>query len=995
MRPQTCLLAGLLLLVAPSVQAQQAGGIRGTVYDQDFGVPLAAAKVQIIETGETVTTTEDGNYAFAQVQPGTYTVVFSKEGYTRLVRADVVVSPGSMTELDAWLAGSFTEMDEFVVQDLQLGAGTEIGLLELRMDSPALMDSISADLISRAGASDAAGALKLVAGASVQDGKYAVIRGLPDRYVNSQMNGVRLPTADADKRAVQLDQFPAAAVESIQVSKSFTPDQQGDASGGAVNVVLKSIPDETVFRVGFGTSYNTAVVQADRFLTSEDGGVGDWGSERRHIQADRLGKSWDGAVGVSSGDEPTDYKWSVEAGGKHELDSGIRIGALGNLFYERDSSFFDDGINDSYWVETPGAAMTPQYSQGSPSQGEFKTSLFDVTQGGEEVKWSGLGVLGLETENHTFSLTGFHTQVAEDVATLAEDTRGKAYYFPGYDADDPSHPGNQERDAAPYLRTETLEYTERTTDTLQLRGRHTLFDPEVRIPRFFSLLRPEADWGMSHSEATLYQPDKRQFGSMWWAASYNPGFPPYIPPFTSPPVHRPFKPAANFTMGNLQRVWKDIAEESDQFYFNLKLPFEQWTEDEGYFKFGVFHDSVDRQYDQESFSNFNDNRSSYEGRFGDFWSRKFPSEDHPITAAEIDVDYEGEQNIRAWYCAADVPLTHSWKILGGARVEETEILMTNNPEKDVTWIPPGSPSAVVLRPGDADVSFQQTDVLPSIGLVYTPAEQVALRASYSETIARQTFKELSPIQQQEYLGGDVFIGNPLLRMSALRNYDLRLDYTPYPGSLVSLSYFRKDIKDPIEYVQRIADFAYTTPINYPEGEINGVELEIRQELGRFWQQLEGLSLGANATLIDSEVTLPPEEAAQFDQPNINAPMRTRDMMNAPEHLYNLFATYELDRLGLTDTELALFYTVQGDTLVAGAGQSKGHLVPDVYATEYGTFNLSLSKTVRDRYKFTFQAKNLTDPAIRTVYRSDYIDGDVTKTSYHKGRDFSLSLIARF
>jgi hypothetical protein len=85
------------------------------------------------------------------------------------------------------------------------------------------MDSIGSDLMSRAGASDAAAALRLVAGASVQDGKYAVIRGLPDRYVSSQMNRVRLPTADENKRAVELDQFPAAAIESIQVSKTFTP----------------------------------------------------------------------------------------------------------------------------------------------------------------------------------------------------------------------------------------------------------------------------------------------------------------------------------------------------------------------------------------------------------------------------------------------------------------------------------------------------------------------------------------------------------------------------------------------------------------------------------------------------------------------------------------------------------------------------------------------------------------------------------------------------
>ena len=180
-------------------------------------------------------------------QAGLYTVIISKPGYVRQVRSGVVVSAGKLADLDVSLSGEVTEMEEFVVQDaLKLKAGTEASLLQLRFKSPSLMDSISSDLMSRAGASDAASALRLVAGATVQDGKSAVIRGLPDRYVSSQMNGVRLPTADEDKRAVELDQFPSAVIESIQVSKTFTPDQQGDASGGAVNVRLKGVPGRTL-----------------------------------------------------------------------------------------------------------------------------------------------------------------------------------------------------------------------------------------------------------------------------------------------------------------------------------------------------------------------------------------------------------------------------------------------------------------------------------------------------------------------------------------------------------------------------------------------------------------------------------------------------------------------------------------------------------------------------------------------------------------------------
>lgn len=987
----------MLLFVASVVCAEQAGSIRGMVYDSDFDVPLAAGKVLIAETSETAATTDEGNYVFGQVEPGAYTLVFSKDGYTRQVKADVVVSPGQMTEVNASLSGEFEEMEEFVVQDVQIGTGTEAALLDLRMESPALLDSISADLMSQAGASDAASALKLISGTTVQDGKYATIRGLPDRYVNSQMNGVRLPTADADKRAVQLDQFPSAVIESIQVSKTFTPDQQGDASGGAVNVVLKGIPEETTFKISGETSWNTNVEDAGSdFLSYKGGGVSTWGRDdgRRDPQLDKLGQGWAGAAGVSSDDPHTDFKWSISGGGKIDFDD-FRIGGFGSFFYERDSSYFDDGINEKYWVEDFGDPMTPQVAdQGT----EPKTQLFSVEQGSQNVQWGGMGVLGFETENHLLRYTYMYTRDTEDKATLLEDTKGKYYFFPGYDVDDPADPGNNQdgRDEYAFLRTQTLEYTERTTETKQLYGKHTLGDLNFGIDGFFMLLSPELDWTLSENSATLYQPDKRQFGSLWRAAGQHSAF----PIFTYQEGFYPYKPAMNANLGNFQRIWKDISEDSEQYSVNFKLPFEQWSGDEGYLKFGIFDDKVERSYDQDSYLSIGDDWLDHD--WEEFWSDVFPDEDNPVTASEFDVDYEAEQKISAWYYMLDVPLWSQFNVIGGVRYEDTELEIKNFPDLNdsgqptATWLEPGSsgpPIQVVpgaVYPAGPDVSFEQSDILPSLGFEYRPLDEITMRGSYSETVARQTFKELSPIMQMEYLGADVFIGNPGLKMSALKNYDLRFDWTPYDGGLFSVSYFYKDVTDPIEYVQANAGFTYTYPVNYPEGELSGYEFEVRQKMGQLWEDLEGLSLGANLTLIDSEVTLSQDEATQLA--GLGFPEPKRDMTNAPEHLYNLYMTYELARTG---TQFGLFYTVRGDTLIAGAGQANGNYVPSVYETEFGTLNFSLSQDVGEIWKLKFQAKNLLDPKIETVYRSDYIGDDVTKTSYRKGMDFSISLSAAF
>ncbi len=961
--------------------AQQAGGLRGMVYDKDFDVPLALAQIQVVETGDKVETTSEGNYLISDIAPGTYTLVFSKDGYTRQVMANVVISAGRMTEINVSLAGEFTDMEEFVVQDLELGGASELGMLNLRMDSPALMSGVSSEIISQAGASDAAGALRLVSGATVQDGKYAVVRGLPDRYVNSQLNGFRLPTADADKRAVQLDQFPSALLDSIQVSKTFTPDQQGDASGGAVNVVTKGIPEEKTFKFSGQVGYNSQTTGSDNFLTYNGGGVNFWGTDdgSRDIQYDNLGGNWDGAVGLSRGDAPIDYKWSISGGDKKILDNGIKIGGFASFFYERDSSHFDNGTDDKYWVDNPGEELSPQYSGDDEN---YRSSLFDVQQSSEEAKWGGLATVGMETENHSISLLYMYTRAAEDTATLAEDTRGKSYFYPGYDIDDPEDPGNEERTNFPYIRTQTLEYTERTTQTVQLSGKHTLPRVDLSIEDRLTLLDPELDWGFALSSAGMDQPDKRQFGSEWLTAVDR-----------MPSVYRPYKAASNYTLGNLQRIWKSISEDSQQIFANLKIAFEQWSGQEGYVKTGLFHDQVEREYTQESFSNFDDNSVWVGGAWDTYWSDVFPNQDHPITASEIDVDYDGEQKISAAYGMIDLPINSQINIVGGARYEKTDLSIVNHPEDEATWIPPSTGVNTDLHEGDADVSFSQNDLLPSLGMVYKISEQWTAKASFSQTVARQTFKELSPIQQMEYLGGDVFVGNPELQMSDVTNYDLRLDYHPYDGGLVSLSYFYKTVKKPIEYVQRVADFIYTTATNYPEGTLSGWELEIRQDMGHFKESLSGLTLGGNLTLIDSEVTLPTREAEQLA--DLGYPMSTREMTGAPEHLVNLFFTYDLAELGLEGTKVGLFYTIRGDTLEAGAGQNNGHFVPSVYAKQYDTLNLSISHRIREHWSLKFQAKNLTDPSIETIYRSEHLSSDTVKTSYSKGIDLSLSMSYEF
>jgi outer membrane receptor protein involved in Fe transport len=989
-----------ILLCSVMASAQETGSLRGVVRDKDFDAPLDQAGVLLVETGQKGTTMEEGNFLIPDIKPGHYTVVFSKAGYTRQVQSEVVVAPGRMTEIDVALAGEFAQMEEFVAEDVAV-KGTEAEMLKIRMEKPALVDSVSKDLISRSGAGNAAQVLALVPGTTVQGGKYATVRGLPDRYVNSQMNGVRLPTADLDKRAVELDQFPANVIESVQVSKTFTPDQQGDASGGAVNVVLRGIPDESILSFKVGHSVNSQVwSNRDKFLTYKGGGVNFLGRDDggRDIPITKVGESWDTPVGVIDGNAPMNYDMDFSVGGKHRFGRGLRdlnVGGFLNAFYKRSVSYYEHGVDDAYAVYEPGGKMRPQGGE----SGTLK--LFDVAESSEEVQRGILSALGLEFMEQKLSLHYMRTQTTEDTARLAESTRGKIYVFgPSYNPDDPYHPGNivgddDERSQACYVRLETLDYVERATETLQYHGEHKVPIPEVgfwlgwsKPHEVFAILPPELDWTTSQNLATMNEPDKRLFGEYWLPPGYQTS---RGRSWVNPPEHQLFRAGPYFSIGSLQHIWKDIREESDQWSVNLKLPFRQWTGDEGYVKFGWFDDQVSREYNTQTYANSSDT-AVLPGPWTTRWSDIFPHEEHLMLEHYGDVPYVGTQRITAKYWMVDVPVCSFLNIIGGERRESTLLSIENKPERDATWFPPGG-GIDNLDGDEADVTREEKHILRSLGFVFRPFDQITIRVSKSNTIARPTFKELTPSLQAEYLGADVFVGNRDLKISQVENLDFRLDYQPAQGSLFSISWFEKLIENPIEYIQKVEGFTYTSATNYPKGELNGWEVEARQNLGLWWEELQGITVGANATFIDSEVSLPDGEIREFAEPLIRAPITKRHMMNAPEHLYNFFVTTELEKTG---TNVGLFYTVRGDTLIAGAGvEHATRFIPDVYETEYGTLNFTLSQKIGEHCTLGFKAKNILNPYIETVYRSKYIEQDTTKTSYRKGIDFSFSLSVKW
>ncbi|MBT6379590.1 MAG: TonB-dependent receptor plug domain-containing protein [Opitutales bacterium] len=124
------------------------------------------------------------------------------------------------------------------------------------------------------GLGNAAEALSKVTGTSIQDGKYVIVRGLSDRYNTTTLNGSTIPSADPNRKSVQLDQFPTDLLDVVETTKTFTPDKSGDFTGGAIDIRTKSFPNQFFYNVSYGIGYNENTT-GDSFL-SYPGEGDDW-----------------------------------------------------------------------------------------------------------------------------------------------------------------------------------------------------------------------------------------------------------------------------------------------------------------------------------------------------------------------------------------------------------------------------------------------------------------------------------------------------------------------------------------------------------------------------------------------------------------------------------------------------------------------------------------------------------------------------------------------
>lgn len=236
--------------LSPTTQGTLCGRIVDTSKQT---LPGASIYIEKLHTG--VTSDINGFYTFANLDHGTYTVKVSYVGYSP-IEMEIKIPKGKTLEKDVVMTEG-VELQEVVVGGAFQG---QRRALNMQKNGMGITNVVSADQVGKFPDSNIGDALKRINGINVQydqgEARFGQVRGTSADLTSVTVNGNRVPSAEGDTRNVQLDLIPADMVQTIEVNKVVTSDMDGDAIGGAINLITKNTPYQRVINATAGSGYN-------------------------------------------------------------------------------------------------------------------------------------------------------------------------------------------------------------------------------------------------------------------------------------------------------------------------------------------------------------------------------------------------------------------------------------------------------------------------------------------------------------------------------------------------------------------------------------------------------------------------------------------------------------------------------------------------------------------------------------------------------------------
>ncbi len=906
----------ILLLLGLQFSYGQSG-ISGTLNDGEINDVLPFANIIIKGTTKGTTSDFDGKYSL-EIEPGTYTVLLSYLGYETKEITGVEVKTNAYTPLDVTLNALANQLDEVVVTTT-VSKNTEASVLQVQKAAVKLLDGLSLQSIKRTGANDIASAVRAVPGVSVQGGKYVYVRGLGDRYTKTLLNGMDVPGLDPDRNTLQLDIFPTTILDNIQVVKSFTPESSADFTGGYVDIITKDIPTNQEYGLSLGVSYNSNMHFNNDALSSKTSGTDFLGFDDGFrslpiAEGQPIPPPSAGSTVLTQLTQRLTPQMGVEREQNFmNYNFGLSLGNQYTLGEEtrlgfqaalsyRSTNDFYEDAENNFWFKDRSSSSIYELEPDRLQSGDISVN---------NVLISALGGVALKTKKSKYKLNVLHIQNGE--------SRNAFFNVQSLLFDEVSGV------------RDNIEYAERSITNGFLGGTHTNSDASWTY-----------EWKLSPTLSIIQDKDVR---------------------FTSFEIN---------DLGNLiirpssfgppTRIWRDLEEINLAGKFDITNKHMLFGRDAKVLFGGAYtYKNRDFGINQYFLTTTNNPATPINGDANNLllpeniWTPQTRQGTYVDGNFEPTNSFESSSTLAAAYVSEEFKFSDRLKSILGLRYEKFELFYTGQ----------NNLGDVVLN---EEKIIDATDFFPSANLIYDFNEEgnTKLRASYSRTTARPSFKEASIAEIFDPLTNRVFIGNLDIEPTYIGNFDLRFERYGEEGQFFALSGFYKDFDNPIELVAFEQAPNNFTPRNVESASVIGVELEVRQGLGILNQGLKDISFNANVSVIKSEVDMSEIEfnsrqLAVRDGETINP---TRNLQGQSPYLINVGFNYKGETNGW---QSGLFYNVQGKTLeVVGI---RG--VPDVYTLPYHnlTFNVSKEFGSDKSSKISLRFTNMLNDKVESVYQS--------------------------
>lgn len=794
---------------------QQPGVISGKIVD-DKGGPLPGANIKLIELNRAVTSSVDGTYQFSGVPPGAYTIEVSYISFQTKRISDVIVKDGQLAKLDIVLQMSTSSLNEVVVKS-SFKKEAIAGLYAQQKNAAGITDGISAEQIARTPDNNMGQVLKRVSGVSTVDNRYVVVRGLTERYNQGMIDGIVLPSTDMNRRNFSFDVIPAEMVSNVVVNKTATPDVSAEFAGGQVSINTLDIPLTNFVTIAAGTGFsdNTldkTFIQAGKrgkydFLGFDDGGrklpagIQSWGTGPIPDYAVTQSKLFSPdafKLQRSKGGLNQNYRLSV--GRVYQLKDDQKLGFIGgiSLRNNQETNEFTDVRGMDYYKNYP----------------KPRVALIDTVFGrrnGEIYKYNTtLGAqlnMGLQGKNYKIGFKNLFSQIFNNKFYTSEGSISKP-------------------DVLNETRTKRNLQDPELTGVLQhkIEGEHNLSAGGLKLT-----------WMGTYT--TVKQESKDRIKFTYRLTGVENG----VEYFQSPVVTVPGENDPDFDY----RLFTSTREKNYNWAANLSQPF-NFLGDKSLIKIGYNGTFKKRSLDATKLKIF-----TQDAKFDNF-DRPYEEIMAPenmgtgLNQAFYFADgnngqqFDGKSKFHAGYVMLDQRFLKKLRLVYGIRAEKYDL--NNRQLNDKTNVKPT---------GEKNTVF-----LLSVNFTYAVTPAMNLRLSFAKTIIRPDFRETSVFSFYDpYLNANIEGAD--VKSTKIENFDVRYEWYPSAGEIISVSGFYKKFDKPIELVAGTDGFQskiyrfqnQKDAVNY------GLEVELRKSLGFIADQqwLRNLSLFGNGALIKSKI----------------------------------------------------------------------------------------------------------------------------------------------